>query len=36
MYVQGVSARKIKAINEKLCGISVSSTQDIKVTVKLD
>jgi putative transposase len=27
MYVQGVSTRKVKAITEQLCGITVSSTQ---------
>jgi putative transposase len=27
MYVQGVSTRKVKAITEQLCGVSVSSTQ---------
>lgn len=27
MYVQGVSTRKVKAITEQLCGISVSSSQ---------
>jgi len=36
MYVQGVSTRKVKAITEKLCGISVSSTQVSKATAKLD
>jgi len=36
MYVQGVSPRKVKAITEKLCGTSVSSTQLSKATAKLD
>jgi putative transposase len=27
MYVQGVSTRKVKAITEQLCGVSMSSTQ---------
>ena len=36
MYVQGVSTRKVKAITEKLCGTSVSSTQVSKATAKLD
>jgi putative transposase len=27
MYVQGVSTRKVKAITEQLCGVTVSSTQ---------
>jgi len=27
MYVQGVSTRKVKAVTEKLCGVSLSSTQ---------
>lgn len=36
MYVQGVSARKVKSITKKLCGTSVSSTQVSKATAKLD
>jgi len=36
MYVQGVSTRKVKAITEKLCGTTVSSTQVSKATAKLD
>jgi len=36
MYVQGVSTRKVKAITEKFCGTSVSSTQVSKTTAKLD
>lgn len=36
MYVQGVSTRKVKAITEKLCGTSVSSTQVSKATATLD
>jgi len=27
MYVQGVSTRKVKAVTEKLCGVTLSSTQ---------
>ena len=36
MYVQGVSTRRVKAIIEKLCGTSVSSTQVSQATAKLD
>jgi len=36
MYVQGVSTRKVKAITEKLCGVSISSTQVSKATANLD
>ena len=36
MYVQGVSTRKVKAITEQLCGISVSSTQVSNATSLLD
>jgi len=36
MYVQGVSTRKVKAITEQLCGISVSSAQVSAATALLD
>jgi putative transposase len=36
MYVQGVSTRKVKAITEQLCGISVSSTQVSNAASLLD
>jgi len=36
MYVQGVSTRKVKAITEKLCGVSVSSTQVSNAAALLD
>jgi transposase-like protein len=36
MYVQGVSTRKVTAIVEELCGISVSSSQVSRATTKLD
>ena len=36
MYVQGVSTRKVKAITEQLCGMSVSSTQVSKAAALLD
>jgi transposase-like protein len=36
MYVQGVSTRKVKAITEQLCGVSVSSTQVSKAASLLD
>ena len=36
MYVHGVSTRKVKAITEKLCGVSVSSTQVSKAAALLD
>jgi putative transposase len=36
MYVQGVSTRKVKAITEQLCGVSVSSTQVSNAAKLLD
>ena len=36
MYVQGVSTRKVKAITEKLCGVSISSTQVSRAVAELD
>ena len=36
MYVQGVSTRKVSAIVEQLCGLSVSSTQVSQCAAKLD
>ena len=36
MYVQGVSTRKVKAITEQLCGVSVSSTQVSNAATLLD
>lgn len=36
MYVQGVSTRKVKAITEQLCGISVSSSQVSQAAALLD
>ena len=36
MYVQGVSTRKVKAITERLCGVSVSSTQVSQAAKLLD
>jgi transposase-like protein len=36
MYVQGVSTRKVSAIVEQLCGVTVSSTQVSQCTAKLD
>jgi len=36
MYVQGVSTRKVKAITEQLCGVSVSSTQASNAAALLD
>jgi transposase-like protein len=36
MYVQGVSTRKVKAITEQLCGVSVSSTQVSQAAKLLD
>jgi len=36
MYIQGVSTRKAKAVMEKLCGMSVSSTQVSRATTELD
>jgi len=36
MYVQGVSTRKVSAIVEQLCGVSVSSTLVSKAVAQLD
>jgi len=36
MYVQGVSARKVKAITEQLCGIEVSATQVSRAATQLN
>lgn len=36
MYVQGVSTRKVTAITEQLCGMSVSSTQVSQAAALLD
>jgi len=36
MYVQGVSTRKVKAIVERMCGTSVSSTQVSHAAAQLD
>jgi putative transposase len=36
MYIHGASTRKLTAILEQLCGISVSSTQVSKATGLLD
>ena len=36
MYVQGVSTRKVTAITEQLCGVSVSSTQVSQAAALLD
>jgi putative transposase len=36
MYVQGVSTRKVKAVTEKLCGVSLSSSQVSHATALLD
>ncbi len=36
MYVQGVSTRKVAEITEKLCGLSVTSTQVSRATQELD
>ena len=36
MYVQGVSTRKVKAVTEKLCGVSLSSTQVSHASALLD
>lgn len=36
MYVQGVSTRRVAAITEQLCGISVSSTQVSRAAAKMD
>jgi putative transposase len=36
MYVQGVSTRKVAAITEQLCGVSISSAQVSRATAELD
>lgn len=36
MYVQGVSTRKVKAITEQLCGVSISSTAVSQAASQLD
>jgi len=36
MYVQGVSTRKVKAITEQLCGVSVSSAQVSRAAAQMD
>jgi len=36
MYVQGVSTRKVKAITEQLCGVSVSSAMVSQATAQMD
>ena len=36
MYVQGVSTRKVKAITEQLCGVSISSSTVSQATAQLD
>ena len=36
MYVKGVSTRKVAAITEKLCGLTVSSTQVSRAAQQLD
>jgi putative transposase len=36
MYVQGVSTRKVKAITEQLCGVSISSSQVSRAASQLD
>lgn len=36
MYVQGVSTRKVAAITEELCGVSISSTQVSRAAALLD
>jgi transposase-like protein len=36
MYVQGVSTRKVAAITEQLCGVSISSTQVSRAVAELD
>lgn len=36
MYVQGVSTRKVSAIVQELCGVSVSSTQVSQCAARLD
>ena len=36
MYVQGVSTRKVKAITEELCGVSITSSAVSQATSQLD
>ena len=36
MYVQGVSTRKVKAITEQLCGVSISSSAVSQAALQLD
>jgi putative transposase len=36
MYVQGVSTRKVKAITEQLCGVSITSSAVSQATLQLD
>ena len=36
MYVQGVSTRKVKAINEELCGVEISAMQVSCAASQLD
>jgi len=36
MYVQGVSTRKVKAITEQLCGVSISSSTVSEAATQLD
>ena len=36
MYVQGVSTRKVKAITEQLCGVSISSSTVSQASAQLD
>jgi len=36
LYVQGVSTRKVAAVTEKLCGLSISSAQVSRVSAELD
>jgi transposase-like protein len=36
MYVQGVSTRKVKAITEQLCGVSISSSAVSQAAGQLD
>ena len=36
MYVQGVSTRKVKAITEQLCGVSITSSAVSQAAIQLD
>jgi putative transposase len=36
MYLQGVSTRRVTKVMEKMCGLSVSSTQVSRLTAELD